>query len=93
MWNLVFLRPLGLRLSADRAEQAAEEAAARQAQESPSGQALEEEISPELEAEINDLLSDVDPDLDGDGEVSAVETQLAERTEDLHKSDRSHVVL
>ncbi|AGN20307.1 heat shock protein GrpE [Corynebacterium glutamicum MT] len=71
--------------SADRAEQAAEEAAARQAEESPSGQALEEEISPELEAEINDLLSDVDPDLDGDGEVSAVETQLAERTEDLQR--------
>lgn len=71
--------------SADRAEQAAEEAAARQAEESPSGQASEEEISPELEAEINDLLSDVDPDLDGDGEVSAVETQLAERTEDLQR--------
>lgn len=71
--------------SADRAEQAAEEAAARQAEESPSGQALEEEISPELEAEINDLLSDVDPDVDGDGEVSAVETQLAERTEDLQR--------
>src|SRR5699024_2262061 len=71
--------------SADRAEQAAEEAAARQAGESPFGQASEEEISPELEAEINDLLSDVDPDLDGDGEVSAVETQLAERTEDLQR--------
>lgn len=71
--------------SADRAEQAAEEAAARQAEESPLGQASEEEISPELEAEINDLLSDVDPDLDGDGEVSAVETQLAERTEDLQR--------
>lgn len=71
--------------SADRAEQAAEEAAARQAEESPFGQASEEEISPELEAEINDLLSDVDPDLDGDGEVSAVETQLAERTEDLQR--------
>ena len=71
--------------SADRAEQAAEEAAARQAGESPFGQASVEEISPELEAEINDLLSDVDPDLDGDGEVSAVETQLAERTEDLQR--------
>ena len=71
--------------SAYRAEQAAEEAAARQAEESPFGQASEEEISPELEAEINDLLSDVDPDLDGDGEVSAVETQLAERTEDLQR--------
>ena len=71
--------------SADRAEQAAEDAAARQAEESPFGQASEEEISPELEAEINDLLSDVDPDLDGDGEVSAVETQLAERTEDLQR--------
>lgn len=71
--------------SADRAEQAAEEAAARQAEESPSGQAAEEEISPELEAEINDLLSDIDPDVDGDGEVSAVETQLAERTEDLQR--------
>ncbi|MGC2864659.1 nucleotide exchange factor GrpE [Corynebacterium glutamicum] len=71
--------------SADRAEQAAEEAAARQAEESPSGQASEEEISPELEAEINDLLSDVDSVVDGDGEVSAVETQLAERTEDLQR--------
>ncbi|GAV98284.1 heat shock protein GrpE [Corynebacterium glutamicum] len=71
--------------SADRAEQAAEEAAARQAEESPSGQALEEEISPELEAELNDILADIKPDADGDGEVSAVEEQLAERTEDLQR--------
>lgn len=71
--------------SADRAEQAAEEVAARQAEESPSGQALEEEISPELEAELNDILADIKPDADGDGEVSAVEEQLAERTEDLQR--------
>ena len=71
--------------SADRAEQAAEEAAARQAGESPFGQASEEEISPELEAELNDILADIKPDADGDGEVSAVEEQLAERTEDLQR--------
>lgn len=71
--------------SADRAEQAAEEAAAKQAGDSQAGQTAEEEISPELEAEINEMLADVDPDADGNGEVSAVEAQLAERTEDLQR--------
>ncbi|ANE04952.1 nucleotide exchange factor GrpE [Corynebacterium crudilactis] len=71
--------------SADRAEQAADEAAARQGQDSPNGQSAEDVISPELEAELNDLLADIDPDADGDGAVSAVEEQLAERTEDLQR--------
>ncbi|ALC06856.1 Protein GrpE [Corynebacterium deserti GIMN1.010] len=71
--------------SADRAEQAAEEAAARQAADSQAGQATEDEISPELEAEINEAFADIDPDADGDGEVSDVEQQLAERTEDLQR--------
>ena len=61
--------------SADRAEQAAEESAERQAGE----------IDPELQAEIDAAFADVDPDADGDGTVSEVENQLAERTEDLQR--------
>lgn len=59
--------------SADRAEQAAEESGARP------------EIDPELEAEIDAAFADVNPDADGDGQVSEIENQLAERTEDLQR--------
>lgn len=65
----------------DRAEQET----ADQAQDSQNGQSAEDAISPELEAELNDILADIEPDADGDGEVSAVEEQLAERTEDLQR--------
>lgn len=34
---------------------------------------------------IDEALADIDPDADGDGEVSDVEQQLAERTEDLQR--------
>ncbi|MDO5670066.1 MAG: nucleotide exchange factor GrpE [Corynebacterium sp.] len=75
--------------SADRAEAAAEEAARTQ-DEDPEATVEEEPvpaeaIDPELEAEIEEALADIDPDADGDGEVSDVEAQLAERTEDLQR--------
>lgn len=101
--------------SADRAEQAADESAARQAEDPEAGQAAEADseidpnldavidpnldaavdadleadldaaIDPDLEAEIDAALAGVDPNADGDGEVSDVEQQLAERTEDLQR--------
>ncbi|MGO2573638.1 MAG: nucleotide exchange factor GrpE, partial [Corynebacterium casei] len=43
------------------------------------------ELDPEVEVEIEETLSNVDPDADGDGEVSDIEAQLAERTEDLQR--------
>ena len=77
--------------SADRAEAAAEEAARTQ-DDDPAATIDEEpvpaedaEIDAELEAEIEEALADIDPDADGDGEVSDVEAQLAERTEDLQR--------
>ncbi len=73
--------------SADYAEQAADDAATRQAEDPEAGQdaAVAPEIDPELEAEIDAALADIDPDVDGDGEVSGIEQQLAERTEDLQR--------
>lgn len=61
--------------SADSAEAAAEEAAR--------GQGADREMDPELEAEIEAAFADVEPDADGDGVVTDIEAQLAERTEDL----------
>ncbi len=69
--------------SADRAEAAADEAA--RAQEEDPDSHVEPELDPELEAELEAALSDIDPDADGDGEVSDLESQLAERTEDLQR--------
>ena len=77
--------------SADRAEAAAEEAARGQdadpeADAAPEATSeTEAEIDAELEAEIEAALADVDPDADGDGVVTDVEAQLAERTEDLQR--------
>ena len=80
--------------SADRAEAAAEEAARAQDDDPdavideepvPGDDATEAEIDARLEAEIEEALADIDPDADGDGEVSDVEAQLAERTEDLQR--------
>ena len=80
--------------SADRAEAAAEEAARAQDDDPdavideepvPGDDATETEIDAQLEAEIEEALADIDPDADGDGEVSDVEAQLAERTEDLQR--------
>ena len=80
--------------SADRAEAAAEEAARTQDDDPaatideepvPGDDATEAEIDAQLEAEIEEALADIDPDADGDGEVSDVEAQLAERTEDLQR--------
>ncbi|WIM67453.1 nucleotide exchange factor GrpE [Corynebacterium breve] len=48
-------------------------------------QAQEVEIDPELEAEIDEALADIEPDVDGNGEISDLEAQLAERTEDLQR--------
>lgn len=62
--------------SVERAEAAAEEAA----QAHGAG-----EFDPALEAEIEDAFANVDPDHDGDGQVSDIEAQLAERTEDLQR--------
>lgn len=64
---------------ADEAEVASEEAAAA-AEAEPAG-----EFDPALEAEIDEALAGVDPDADGDGVISNVEQQLAERTEDLQR--------
>ncbi|QGU05656.1 nucleotide exchange factor GrpE [Corynebacterium comes] len=61
--------------SADSAEAAAEEAAR--------AQGAGREMDPELEAEIEAAFADVEPDADGDGMVTDIEAQLAERTEDL----------
>lgn len=80
--------------SADRAEAAAEEASEAQAdavkdenfEAAADGEAqFSPELDPEVEAEIEETLSNVDPDADGDGEVSDIEAQLAERTEDLQR--------
>ncbi|MDO5511902.1 nucleotide exchange factor GrpE [Corynebacterium sp.] len=82
--------------SADRAEAAAEEAARTQDEDpgatldeepvpTDAGAEIDPEIDAELEAEIEEALADIDPDADGDGEVSDVEAQLAERTEDLQR--------
>ena len=69
--------------SAERAEAAADEAA--RAQDEDPESRVEPELDPELEAELEAALSDIDPDADGDGEVSDLESQLAERTEDLQR--------
>ncbi|MGO2826300.1 MAG: nucleotide exchange factor GrpE [Corynebacterium casei] len=80
--------------SADRAEAAAEEASKAQAdavkdenfEAAADGEAqFSPELDPEVEVEIEETLSNVDPDADGDGEVSDIEAQLAERTEDLQR--------
>lgn len=74
--------------SADFAERAAEESAARQADDPEAGDddaGVEPEIDPALEAEIDEAFADIDSDADGDGAVSSVEEQLAERTEDLQR--------
>ncbi|MFZ2293085.1 MAG: nucleotide exchange factor GrpE, partial [Corynebacterium casei] len=79
---------------ADRAEAAAEEASKAQAdavkdenfEAAADGEAqFSPELDPEVEVEIEETLSNVDPDADGDGEVSDIEAQLAERTEDLQR--------
>ena len=51
------------------------------AQEAAESEALEAE----LEDSLKDVEAEIDPDADGDGEVSEVEAQLAERTEDLQR--------
>ena len=51
------------------------------AQEAAESEALEAE----LEDALKDVEAELDPDADGDGEVSEVEAQLAERTEDLQR--------
>lgn len=73
--------------SAERAEAAAEEAARGQDADPEAGADpdVDPEIDAELEAEIEAALADVEPDADGDGVVTDVEAQLAERTEDLQR--------
>lgn len=77
--------------SAERAEAAAEEAARGQDADPEAGADpdaapdADPEIDAELEAEIEAALADVEPDADGDGVVTDVEAQLAERTEDLQR--------
>ena len=51
------------------------------AQEAAESEALEAE----LEDALKDVEAEIDPDADGDGGVSEVEAQLAERTEDLQR--------
>ena len=72
----------------DQAEKLAQEAAESEAMSDATDPLTDEE----LDAEIADALSDVEgldrevnPDADGDGAVSEIELQLAERTEDLQR--------
>lgn len=78
----------------DRAEEAADEAA-RAADEDPEATTgpADGDVDPAVEAEIEEALADIDaefeertnPDHDGDGEVTDIEAQLAERTDDLKR--------
>ena len=78
----------------DRAEEAADEAA-RAADEDPEATVGQPDgdVDPAVEAEIEEALADIDaefeertnPDHDGDGEVTDIEAQLAERTDDLKR--------
>jgi len=78
----------------DRAEEAADEAA-RAADEDPEATVGQPDgdVDPAVEAEIEQALADIDaefeertnPDHDGDGEVTDIEAQLAERTDDLKR--------
>lgn len=70
--------------SADHAEAAAEEAARAQDADPEIDAALQAEIEAAF-AEVEGGVPPVDPDADGDGEVSDIEAQLAERTEDLQR--------
>lgn len=65
-------------------EQAEAEAAAAESAAAADA-AQESELDPTLEADLEEALADVEPDADGDGEVSDLEAQLAERTEDLQR--------
>ncbi|GAB3078708.1 heat shock protein GrpE [Corynebacterium aquatimens] len=85
-------------ISPDKAESLADEAADAAATEAEDADPLADPLDDEaLDAEISEALSDieagadpenpnrVDPDADGDGAVSDIELQLAERTEDLQR--------
>ena len=45
----------------------------------------EEQLGEALDAELEEVFAETDPDVDGDGEVTSLEAQLAERTEDLQR--------
>ncbi|RSZ64662.1 nucleotide exchange factor GrpE [Corynebacterium hylobatis] len=70
--------------SAERAEAAADEAARAQDADPEIDAALQAEIEAAF-AEAEGGVPPMDPDADGDGEVSDIEAQLAERTEDLQR--------
>ena len=72
-------------VSPDQAEALADEAAEAAAlDEDPLLEVSDAEIADALETELSDL-AEVDPDADGDGTVSDIELQLAERTESLQR--------
>ena len=48
----------------------------------------EEQLGEALDAELEEVFAETDPDVDGDGEVTSLEAQLAERIEDL-QTDRA----
>lgn len=45
----------------------------------------EEQLAEALDAELEEVFAEAEPDADGDGEVSPLEAELAERTEDLQR--------
>ncbi|WP_288832719.1 nucleotide exchange factor GrpE [uncultured Corynebacterium sp.] len=68
-------------ISPDQAESLADEAA-----ESEALEADEDPLSVAVDEDIDDVVTEeTEPDADGDGAVSDVELQLAERTEDLQR--------
>lgn len=83
-------------VSPDKAESLADEAAESEAFEaaadpdaedplSSASEMTDAEIEDAVEAELAGAYGDANPDVDGDGAVSDVEMQLAERTEDLQR--------
>lgn len=83
-------------VSPDKAESLADEAAESEAFEaaadadaedplSSASEMTDAEIEDAVEAELAGAYGDANPDVDGDGAVSDIEMQLAERTEDLQR--------
>ena len=72
-------------ISPDQSETLAQEAAESEALAGDDPLSNEEVLDAELADALEDVEREVNPDADGDGAVSDVELQLAERTEDLQR--------
>lgn len=72
-------------ISPDQSETLAQEAAESEALAGDDPLSNEEVLDAELADALDDVEREVTPDADGDGAVSDVELQLAERTEDLQR--------